>query len=123
MLKAIRIESKYDSHYVKPNKQRLFEVVGALLLLSNFLMACQGQSKSKVQLEKSEKAARTQSATYSDSEQAQKEDKRGCKKIGERCRLRPGVLGVCSPSAPQTAQPKPWETSVNTKRLHCTPQH
>ena len=43
-----------------------------------------------------------------------------CKKIGERCRLRPGVLGVCSPSQPmnngliQQIAPNP---------LHCTPQH
>lgn len=123
MLKAIRIESKYDSHYLKPNQQRLFGVIGALLLLSHFLMACQGQSKSKVQLEKSENAVHAQSTTYSESNQAQKEDKKACKKIGERCRLRPGVLGVCSPSAPQNAQPKPWETAADAKRLHCTPQH
>ena len=121
MLKAIRIESKYDFFVVKLNKQRLLKVVGVLLLWSVSFTSCQGQSRSKIQLEKSDKVASTQSTIY--PEQDQKKDKRGCKKIGERCRLRPGVLGVCSPSAPQNTQLKPWETSAGSKRLHCTPQH
>ena len=106
---------------MKTITQRLFKIVVVLLLWSVLFTACQGQSKSKAELEKIEKTTRTQLTTS--SEQAQKEDKKGCKKIGERCRLRPGVLGVCSPSSPQNAQPKPWETAADTKRLHCTPQH
>jgi len=37
-----------------------------------------------------------------------------CQKVGDRCRLRVGVLGVCSPTA--------GGTSVNST-LVCTPQH
>lgn len=37
-----------------------------------------------------------------------------CQTVGARCRLKPGVLGVCSPANP---------TAQVSSKLMCTPQH
>jgi len=40
-----------------------------------------------------------------------------CLKIGDRCRIRAGVLGICSPTEGQSS------TNPTDSTLICTPQH
>ena len=53
--------------------------------------------------------------------QASSSDESRCVKVGERCRIRKGVLGVCLPGAPASDHKTPLVTAEN--RLICTPQH
>ena len=57
------------------------------------------------------------SETKKQNTQSKTEDESLCTKVGTRCQLRPGVLGVCTPSTPNTALG--WAPPL----LVCTPQH
>lgn len=119
MSKAIKIESISQFFHLLTQFKEIFRLVVFSLLSAAILSACQGQSTPKA------KDVQQVSPTKLSSDQEQTQDKTEqlCKKIGERCRLRPGVLGICSPSSPQNEALAPWGSASSTKRLHCTPQH
>lgn len=83
-----------------------------LLLIS--LMGCKGKTSPQDSTKSKAKAKQTSQNSSVKDDQS---DESVCSKVGARCTLRPGVLGVCTPSAPNTALG--WTPPL----LVCTPQH
>ena len=119
MSKAIKIESNSQLFHLLTLFKEVFKLVVFSLLSAAILSACQGQSTSKAKDAQQVSPAKLSS----DQDHTQDKTEKACKRVGERCRLRPGVLGICSPSSPQNEALAPWVSASSTKRLHCTPQH
>ena len=119
MSKTIKIERIHQFFHLFTLLRALPKMGIFLLLSASILSACQSQSTSKAKDAQQSSPAKLSS----DQDYTQDQAEKACKKIGERCRLRPGVLGVCSPSSPQNEALAPWVSASSAKRLHCTPQH
>ena len=83
-----------------------------LLLLS--LLGCKGKMGNQDSTTSKAKAKQTNQSSQVKDEET---DEKVCSKVGARCALRPGVLGVCTPSTPNKALG--WTPPL----LVCTPQH
>ena len=119
MSNTIRTEKIDQSFYRLLYSKERYKLGTYSLLFLVILSACQARSTSQVQDAQQGTPAKLSSV----QEQAQDQTEKGCKKIGDRCRLKPGVLGVCSPSSPQSEALAPWAPVSSAKRLYCTPQH
>ena len=100
-------------HYDLVSLNEGIKVTLITLCLLSF-MGCKGKANDQ----KSKKSDDQAQVTSQQSKaKAEDKDEAVCTKVGARCALRPGVLGVCTPSAPNTALG--WTAPL----LVCTPQH